>query len=429
LAGGEGKCRSGKRPPVRRFRWSSLQGTSGKIMKSRARPLPKEFRLAAECCSWPPSDTRTRNIRELASAGIDWPRFLRIVRRHRIEGLAAAALRQAEVVLPKPEADALAGEASNIVRQNLVQAAESQRLLRLFQNAGVRMLFVKGLPLSMLAYGNIAQKKAWDVDLVVRPEDVPGAAGILREAGYERLLPPPGYDDERVRIWLETSKESLWRHPQRRVSVELHSRLQDNPLLVPDIDACSPSVEVEVAPGIRLPTLEEERLFSYICVHGATHGWSRLKWLADVAALLSARDSAAVERLYRRSLELGSGRCSAQALLLCADLFGTALPQKLEQELRSDLKTRWLVRVAFRVMAGPRGETELDETLLGTVPTLLSHFFLDRGLSFKRKEMSLKIGNAADRTAAPLHPMLSFLQPVMAIPVWLLRRSRMRQAR
>jgi hypothetical protein len=99
----------------------------------------------------------------------------------------------------------------------------------------------------------------------------------------------------------------------------------------------------------------------------------------------------------------------------------------LEKELSRDPRNRWLVRIALRIMAGPRSEIELENTMLGTVPVLVSHFFLAPGWRFKRAEFQLKTGNAADQAALPLPRGLGFLRPVVAVPVWLLRRMRLRQ--
>ena len=38
----------------------------------------------------------------------------------------------------------------------------------------------------------------------------------------------------------------------------------------------------------RIATLPPSRLLLYLCVHGALDGWLRLKWLADIGALVHA---------------------------------------------------------------------------------------------------------------------------------------------
>ena len=383
------------------------------------RRLSSEFRLAAACCRWPPSAARDHAIAGAFAEGVDWALFLRILRRQRIEGLADAALRQSGLGVPKHVASELAASSAAIARQNLMHAAASLRLQRAFAEARIPILFIKGVTLSLLAYGTLALKKARDIDVVVPPEAVGQAFELLEQAGYRCLSPAA------LSGGAEARKETEWAD-ESGILVELHGGLVDNPMLLPGVGASSPAQLVPIASGKSLPTLRKDELFAYLCVHGATHAWSRLKWLADVAALLSNDDEAEVERLYRRSVELGAGRSSGQALLLCSELLGTRLPENLARSLRSDLSTRWLVRVALRSMTGARGERELDETVFGTVPIHFSHFLLKRGRRYKVAELKRKsIGRPGAGTQS-LPGLLRYLRPVLAVPLWLRSRARER---
>lgn len=363
-------------------------------------------------------------MRAAAARPIDWPRFLRIVRRQRVEGLVSNALEQAQVGAPDPVRAELRAQAQDVARRNLAFAAESLRIQRLLEEAGIAFLFVKGATLDMLAYGSLGLKKARDIDLLIAPEAAGQACGLLSAAGYVRTLPGPEIGPDRFPVWLELCKETSWTHARSGTVVELHTGLVDNPDLLPNVSAHSPRQWVEVAPGARLPTLARDELFAYLCVHGATHSWSRMKWIADLAALLKDSDSAELERLYRRSLELGVGRCSAQALLLCERLFGLGLTPRLSAELRRDPATRILVRMAVRAMAGRNAERELDDTVLGTVPIHLSHFLLAPGWRYKASEARRKSLSPQDRTAIPLPRPLRFLYPLLLLPSWLWRRAR-----
>ena len=389
--------------------------------------LSNEFLLAAACCRWPPSVERNKAVLGAAARAVDWDRFLRIVRRQRVDGLVSDALERAGVKPSQLVSAELHREAKGIARQNLAFAAESLRIHRLFEAAGLTFLFVKGATLDVLAYGGLGLKKARDIDLVIAPETVEQACALMVEAGYSRVSPGPEVKPEQFAVWVKLCKETAWKHPNG-IIVELHSGLVDNPILLPGIGVHSPRQRVEIAPGIHLPTLALDELFAYLCVHGATHAWSRMKWIADVAALLKDHDSAGLERLYRRSLELGIGRCSAQALLLCQQLFGLELPEHLAAELRADAATRRLVRIALAAMGGRNAETELDDTVLGTVPIHLSHFLLATGWRYKASEVRRKSLSHHDRATVPLPRPLHFLYPLLVMPSWLWRRVRGPQA-
>ena len=384
--------------------------------------LSSEFRLAAACCAWPPSPERDSAVRALA-AGADWAAFLTVARRQRVEGLVSHALRRAEVSLPASIQSELALTAAAIARGNLAYAAESRHIHQAFVAAGLSHLFVKGATLDMLAYRSLGLKRARDIDMVVDPESVERACALLSELGYVRTVPGPEIDEARFPIWVKLCKETNWQHRRSGTVVELHSQLVDNADLLPGIGARSPSQIVEIGTGMTLPTLRNEELFAYLCVHGATHAWSRLKWIADVAAFLARFEPAEVERLYRASLDLGVGRCSAQALLLCRQLFDTPVSLPLLRELQGERATRMVVRLALGVMAGGRS-AELDDTVLGTVPIHLSHFFLGRGLRYKGGELGRKLRNHDDQVRFDLPPFLHFLYPLISVPSWLYRRVR-----
>jgi hypothetical protein len=376
---------------------------------------PPEFSLVAACCRWPPSPRRDAAIREAEAAAPDWTRFAAMVARHRVEGLVHDGLRRAGVELPEAIAEHLAAAAAGIARENLHFAAEAHRLNGLLEAAGARFLFLKGVTLNMLAYGTLALKKAADIDVAVAPDDHRAAVAAVRAAGYRCLLPGPEANEDEILAWSERTKHSIW--GRGTICLELHTSLVDSEAMLNGVGVSSPRQQVRIAPGIALPTLATPELFAYLAVHGATHAWSRLKWLADVAALLSHLDADEIEPLYRRSIALGAGRSGAQALLLSEQLLGLELPPALAKELRQDGGVRYLARAARAAMLRGGGK-ELDEMLLGTAAIHLSHLRLKKGLAFKLHELRRKLGSDGSLEGG------SPRSPLLAAPKWLLRRAR-----
>jgi hypothetical protein len=186
--------------------------------------------------------------------------------------------------------------------------------------------------------------------------------------------------DELAR-WHGSHKESVWRAPTG-LTVELHSRVADQPQLLPGLAVRSPSQIVPVAPGVALPTFADAELFAYLCVHGASSAWFRLKWISDLAGMVQGRDADAIETLYGRARQLGAGRAADQALLLTHWLFDTPISEGLARSL--DLRvSRWLARAAFRdLLCG-----EPTERVLGTRTIHLTQFFLLPGFRYKISEL------------------------------------------
>ena len=211
-------------------------------------------------------------------------------------------------------------------------------------------LFVKGLTGAALAYRHPLLKMSSDIDLLVAPRNVVRGGELLARRGYRQLIPPPPAD---VGRWHRRHKESVWA-PENGLHVELHSRLADNSRLIPCIDIDSPSETVDVAPGIRLPTLARDELFAYLCVHGASSAWFRLKWISDLAGLVHGQSGETIERLYEWSQALGAERATGQALLLADRLFGTLSDTGLRKTLERDRPTRKLADAAYAQLTGPR---------------------------------------------------------------------------
>lgn len=384
--------------------------------------LSPEFALVAACCVWPPSNKRNAAI-AAAAAGVDWRRVLDVAARQRVEGQVRDGLARAKVQPPEAIALELRTLAEGVARDSLRHAAESARLQGLLDAAGVANLVLKGAAVEMLAYGGLGMKTAWDIDLLVAPEQAAAALRVLGDQGYV-LTEPAGLSPEQFSVWADLTRECELRRETTGMVVELHWRLVDGPSLLPTLSVSSPSQVVALSPGLSLRTLATEELVAYLFVHGALHGWARLKWLADVAAILAQQTPAGVERLYHRAVALGAGLCPAQALLLCEALLEPLRPPDLAADLSRSATARWLVDVALWAMARGDADIRLKEGPMATVPIALSHFALGGTLRHARQTAAQKWISVHDRTRMPLPRGLHPLYAVMRGPLWLWRRIR-----
>ena len=313
--------------------------------------VPIEFGLAVECCRWTNEPGRAGAIAEAAER-VDWPAFLATAERHRVAGLCWNALHSLGIAIPEPVRYVLAAQANSIAGHGLRAAAESARLSAALDQASIAHLFVKGLAVGALAYGSPFLKHSWDIDVLVGEESVERGAAVLQDLGFELAFPAFGSDWPRLARWHHVQKDSAWRHRTSGMIVEIHSRLADNRLLIPGIGLSSPRQLVAITDGITLPTLAPDEMFAHLCVHGASSAWFRLKWISDLAALIT-RASGDIDHLYWRSQELGAGRAAAQALLLAHRLFEIAIEDELVVTLETSAANRWLTNAALAQLLAP----------------------------------------------------------------------------
>lgn len=79
--------------------------------------------------------------------------------------------------------------ARRTARRALVRSAELVRIARLFGDAGIPFLSVKGPLLARSLYGDVGGRHAGDLDLLIAPERLADADRTLREAGCRRSQP------------------------------------------------------------------------------------------------------------------------------------------------------------------------------------------------------------------------------------------------
>ncbi|MCW3845629.1 nucleotidyltransferase family protein [Sphingomonas sp. LB-2] len=381
-------------------------------------PASPEFRLVCAACRWP-REIRDAAVRDAVVPGLDWELVARIVRRQRVAGLVADALRSAKIEPPEGVAQWLDEQASRIARQNLAAVAETKRLGAILDAAGIDWITFKGLPLAIQAYGTLTIKMANDIDILVAAADCGRACGLLREAGYARFSPGAEVSDDQVAAWMRVSKESGWRHPVTGLIVELHGRLMANPALLPQAVLSAPRRRVEIVKGMAVPTMGDALLYPYLFAHGAHHGWFRVKWLADVAALLVHEGPEGAEARYREARAAGVGRCAAQALLLAHRLLGLPLAPRFVAELERDPVHRRLLTVALGCMGGDFEAREHESPYARTMlPVLLAGLLLRRGIGYKWSELSALAANPVDRANNRLPRGLGFLYPVLGGMRW-----------
>lgn len=325
-----------------------------------------------------------------ATGCVDWRRLLDMAGRHRVEALAWHSLGPLDLAIPPAIAAAFSARAATIVERNLRTALECAALRRGFDAAGIDLLFVKGLTLGTLAYGTPYLKMGWDIDLLVAPDRVADAAAVLAASGYVRLVPAPPAS---LAAWHRRRKESAWHKPDGEYHLDLHSGLSDHRHLIEGIGMGSPRRPVMVAPEIQLATLESDELVAYLCVHGASSAWFRLKWITDLAALLHAADEGEIDRLYARSQELGAGRAAGQALLLANRLYRIPLGTLLRSTLDRDPIIRWLADVALAQLIGRGDLSEPTERRFGTATIHASQLVLQPGWRPLLSELGRQAGD------------------------------------
>jgi Uncharacterised nucleotidyltransferase len=379
-----------------------------------------DFLLAAACCRWPASPARDAAIRAAAAQVGDWEAFLRVIERHRVVGLVHDALPAAGPIVPAAVGAKLAARLKNIAQRNRLLLEELSLLQRAFAAAGIEFLVLKGPALAQIAYGAATCKQTRDIDVLVAPDCARAALQLLERHGYAPLPPAVDLNDMQFAALLRYCREIDLARPASKLPVELQWRAADNPTLLDGVDARSPAQNVTLADGLVVRTLAADDLFAYLCVHGAYHSWSRLKWLADLNAMLQTTRADVTSR-YRHAQRVGAGLCAGQALLLCRRLFDLPLPPALARELETNRRTSKLMQIALRAMTDPPAAHKGMQAVSANIRT---QFLFGAGWRFFAAQCRAVAVGMQDIMTVALPPALYFLYPLLRPPLWLVRHLR-----
>lgn len=386
-----------------------------------------EFRLAAACCRWPPDAARRATIRQAATGPIDWDRFHRIARRHHIEGLVWRGLSSVDIAVPDPIRVRFVDAAAKIVRRNLMAAAECDRIQRAFDAQDIPIAFLKGALVGTAAYGDLGLKYSWDIDVVVEPQAIEHAAAILEALGYHPVPPLPLSDPAVFRHWVKYGQEFILRNAAKNTHLELHWRLVNNDMVLQGVSPSADTQRVTITSGIALATFSDDVHLIYLCVHGARHSWTRLKWLVDVNALFARMDEVALRRLLDLARSYNADPAVAQAVTLCAALFDLAPAKDLAHKLLRKRRHRWLKHLALRYLAAGSGEHDIQWGRFGQLRSFLSRYLLGHGVRYRLNELKMQLYAPYDLSGRGAIFADTLFYPIHRVLVWLVRLGRKRQ--
>lgn len=349
------------------------------------------FGFLAAACRWPDDAARRDAIQAAATRVTDWDTVLADAVQHRVTPMVASALR----LVPGVPEDIAARTATRARSDALLAMAQTAELFRIgdaLTAAGVDWITIKGPALAQLAYGNVGSKVSHDLDLLIAPSARVAAFAALRDLGYASVdgqdQAPPGSLDHVL-------KDSGWWHPERKVAIELHTRLFINRALVPDLGLNSPREMVAFGPDRALPTLARPEALVYLAVHGASTNWHRIKWIADFAALTRCSSDAQLAAARSCADAVGAGDIYDSALALSATLFGdSAIPPPVSRSRQ----TQRLAAAGLRDLTAPHERTlrglDWDRSFIVYVDKI--RFMPD--WAYRREELRLMLIEASSYT-------------------------------
>jgi len=296
--------------------------------------LPAEagFVLAACAAVHGASDGEDRAIR-LLDASFDWSGAIELARAHGVLPSLYRFLAAHPSLVPSRLMRELRFDCEENTLRNRRLARELVRLSALLEARAITPIVFKGPVLAQLAYGDVGGRSFLDLDLLVSRDQVGRARAILDANGFA----PHETGPETLGGGFFQASAHPFVNPATGTAVDLHWAL------TPSYFPFAPDAEVVRRRSIRLrleegevATLAPHDHLLFICVHGAKHGWSLLRMITDVAALLGAEQPFDWTALCAEAEERGSLSMLLLGVTLAHDALGARLPPAMVDRARCD---------------------------------------------------------------------------------------------
>lgn len=307
-----------------------------------------------------------------AAAGLSPEAFIDRAMGEGCAGLLLQAMEGSACEWKRSVMDVLRGAVNRDAARVLRTLHASERILAGMAASGVDVLVLKGVALHATVYSSPGLRPLTDLDLLVRPKDVPRAVAVLTGLGCQR-----GMDLIRADFFPTYYYETEFLSPPpAHLRIDLHVQPLRPPRyarLMPVEAMWEDSQRVTLG---RAPLLipSPERMLIHLAAHAAFHGCSRLIWLHDLRAQAAC---------YARSLDWSrfvERTCAWRLTAAVRSAFDAAehfLGPILPEPIRDDLHRRsagWADRVVLR--SAPR---EAGSPLR----TVLVHLLTTPGLRWK----------------------------------------------
>jgi hypothetical protein len=263
--------------------------------------------------------------------------------------LLGARLRAADIDPPVEFCRQLQDAQRSQIIFTLSLTAELFCVLERFASVGIEILLTKGPALAARCYGDPGSRQYSDLDFVARSADIRRATETMMALGYESKVPIKSIEARKF------PGEYVFVRPDTKLMVEFHTektfRYHPRPIPVEKLFLRRSSVRFD---GREVPVLAVEDELMLISIHAAKHFWSRLMWVADIAALIS-QQNVDWDRAISGAREVSAERMLRIALLLAVNVLDARVPVKITRFLRSDSAA---IRIAARIARRlPLGES------------------------------------------------------------------------
>lgn len=300
-----------------------------------------EVQILLYACRVTNRAVHSEHLCALTTGPVNFEALLALAKKHRMLESLFWLLGASWLTLPAELSAQLRASSSNSARLNAGLLRELIEITNAAAKQSISLLHVKGPTLALLAYHDAGLRHCGDLDILVRKEQLREFQDLLRKRGYC----PTVIESTRKATWedlncaevLEVGSEITLTHPDSGIAVDLHWRLmKESTFLLGEDSIWDSKVQLKHG-GIGFNVPSPPTNFLYLAMHAAKHGWTKLRWIADLASL-TANDDFDYDQLIEFGRSAGYHRFVLFALLIVSYCPGVEVPERICELLAKETK-------------------------------------------------------------------------------------------
>lgn len=230
---------------------------------------------------------------EACLSAVSSEELLAAIRRHRLE-MVLHGDSLVSALLPNL-ADKLKALARAETMAALALASLTREMAATFEEAGIPMLVIKGVPLSLQTTGSLTARGRGDLDLLVDPQQVGAAIDLLQKNRFLLSYGPSCVGDATLQghysRWASIELPLQRDQSSQRQWIDLHWHPTHVRGIFPRFHRLWEQRELVCINGQSVATLSDSPAFVHACCHAMVDRWMCLRNLVDVERLSRSFDS------------------------------------------------------------------------------------------------------------------------------------------
>jgi len=284
--------------------------------------IPEETSLLLLLSRVSPEASVLEKAQSLISHPVNWDSFTSLCVKHGTSGIVYKNLLKLEGVTGHV-IEKFRNIYNNLLRINILQVAELDRLIDGLNGEGIEVIPLKGATASEQIFGDIGLYPSGDIDILVRVEDIDRVREFLERDGYK--LNDKGFDEYREFFLKELYHISL---TKGRFTIEPHWNLFVRYFTTPPEFWWDESIRVNSG-GKNYRFLSPEKNILYTSFRLFSKGFTHLRFLVMVAEVIRHYGNTVYwEKLFGYAKKYRFENTLRVTLKLCHEFLGAPVPDR-----------------------------------------------------------------------------------------------------